>query len=101
MEARIKQSLISAVFEFAEGNGMDIDVTDYELGFKVDGIFFYAYVDVMASGETEEESDTGAWRWKHIYITVNVREIVEVEAERTLTVDLAEWSNDIERAIAV
>ena len=80
---------------------MNIDVTDYELGFKIDGIFFYAYVDVKASGETEDEADTGAWWWKYINISVCVREIVNVDAEKTLVVDLQRWNNDIEQAIAV
>jgi hypothetical protein len=101
MIGKIKASLTDAIYSYAQGNGMQVDVTDYELGFSVDGIFFYAYVDVKASGETEAEEDTGAWWWSRISIDITIREIVQVDEDAPLTVELKELSNDIERAIAI
>lgn len=99
MNENIKHSLCRALWDFANNNGMRVDVTGHDIEFFVDGIAYIADVDMKVHGEAGGEDDTGAWWWSDIYASVRINSITR--EEETLNVDLFAWSNEIEREIAI
>lgn len=99
MNGKIKRALGKALWEFANDNGMRVDVAEHDIEFFVDGIAYIAEVDMKVHGESGGEDDTGAWWWSDIFASVRINSITR--EEETLDVDLFAWSKEIEREIAI